>query len=190
MPKIGFAALMLLILLATAPVNAADPIPPMVGASETALKERAELFVALAAAKSEPDARAIEQKIWKFWLGFADAQSRAMLEQSRAAQLRLDLDEALDFMKRLVVHAPQFAEGWNQLGFVCFLAGQYDDALAAIEQALKLEPMHFAALSGRSMILMQQGKEAEARAALKQALAIDPWLRDRPLIEDGGDRKL
>ena len=37
-------------------------------------------------------------------------------------------------MKALVVHAPQFAEGWNQLGYVLFLAGRYDASLAAIEQ--------------------------------------------------------
>ena len=53
---------------------------------------------------------------------------------------------------------PQFAEGWNQLGYVLFLAGKYDASLDAIEQTLKLEPMHYAALAGRGIILIQQGK--------------------------------
>ena len=53
-------------------------LPPMVGASEAALKERAALFAELKSAKNEADAREIEQKIWKFWLTFADEQTRAM----------------------------------------------------------------------------------------------------------------
>ncbi len=178
------------LLLSAAGAQAAEPLPPMVGASESALNERAALFAELAAAPNEADARAAEMKIWKFWLGFADAQSRDLLEKSRVAQLRMDFDEALLAIKALVVHAPQFAEGWNQLGFVYFLDGQYDEALAAIAQALKIEPMHYAALSGRSMILMTQGKEADAQDALKQALAIDPWLKDRQIIESMGARKL
>ncbi len=52
-----------------------------------------------------------------------------MLEESREAQLRFDYDEAIIYMKGVVKHAPQFAEGWNQLGYVYFLAGQYDDSL-------------------------------------------------------------
>ena len=46
-----------------------------------------------------------------------------MFEESRKAQLRFDYDEALIYMKALVVHAPQFAEGWNQLGYVLTLPG-------------------------------------------------------------------
>ena len=61
-----------LLLAAGAPSQAAEPLPPIVGASEAALKERAALFAELAAAPNEADAREIEQKIWKFWLKFAD----------------------------------------------------------------------------------------------------------------------
>ncbi len=106
--------------------------------------------------------------------------------ESRQAQLRFDYDEALLYQKELVKHAPQFAEGWNQLAYVYFLAGRYDNSLSAIDRVLALEPMHYAALAGRGIILMQQGKVAEAQVALKRALAIDPWLKERNLI--GEDR--
>ncbi|MGA7786709.1 MAG: tetratricopeptide repeat protein [Xanthobacteraceae bacterium] len=86
----------------------------------------------------------------------------------------------------MVKHAPQFAEGWNQLGYVYFLAGQYDASLKAIDEVLALEPMHYAALAGKGIILIQQGKVAEAQAPLKRALEIDPWLKERNLI--GEDR--
>ncbi len=164
-------------------------LPPMVGASEAALKERAALFAELKSAKNEADAREIEQKIWTFWLTFADEQTRQWLEDSRAAQLRFDYDEALFYNRAIVVRTPQFAEGWNQLGYVLFLAGKYDASLVAIEQTLKLEPMHYAALAGRAIILIQQGKNAQAQVALKQALAIDPWLKERRLIDGYNDEK-
>jgi tetratricopeptide (TPR) repeat protein len=178
-----------LLLFAGLPSYAAEPLPPLVGASDDALKQRATLFAELAAAPNEADAREIEQKIWTFWLGFADEETRQWLSDSRAAQLRFDYDEALFYNKAIVVRAPQFAEGWNQLGYVLFLAGKYDASLVAIEQTLKIEPMHYAALAGRAIILIQQGKNAEAQVALKQALAIDPWLKERRLIDGYWDGK-
>ena len=108
--------------------------------------------------------------IWTFWRSFADDESKQLLEESRQAQLRFDYDEAILYMKELVKHAPQFAEGWNQLGYVYFLAGQYDASLDAIDRVLELEPMHYAALAGKGIILIQAGQgrggagAAEARA--------------------------
>ncbi len=181
----------LLFMLAGAVLRAAEPAapPPAAGLSESAAKERAGLFAALAAAQSEADAREIEDRIWTFWRSFADEESRQLLEQSRDAQLRFDYDEAILYMKELVKHAPQFAEGWNQLGYVYFLAGQYDASLKAIERVLELEPMHYAALAGKGIILIQEGKVEEAQAPLKRALAIDPWLKERNLIVEDSDRK-
>jgi tetratricopeptide (TPR) repeat protein len=184
-------AFILLFALYGASSRAADqsPLPPMVGASQTALTERAALFAELKAVKNEADARIVEQKIWKFWLGFADAQTKEWLKDSRKAQLRFDYDEALFYNRAIVVRTPEFAEGWNQLGYVLFLAGKYDASLVAIEQTLKLEPLHYAALAGRGIILIEQGKTTEAQAALKQALAIDPWLKERRLIDGYEDGK-
>ncbi len=178
-----FAAVILLV-LASATVRAGGPatLSPAAGLSESAAEERAALFAALAAAKSDAEARQIEDRIWAFWRSFADDQSRQLLEQSKEAQLRFDYDEAIIYLKELVKHAPRFAEGWNQLGYVYFLAGQYCASLDAIGRVLALEPMHYAALAGKGIILIQEGKVEEAQAPLKRALAIDPWLKERNLI--------
>ena len=174
----------LLLMLASATLRAAEPapLPAAVGLSESAAKERAALFAALAAAKSDAVAREIEERLWTFWRSFADDESRRLLEQSRQAQLRFDYAEALIYNTAVVKHAPQFAEGWNQLGYVYFLAGQYDASLDAIEHVLALEPMHYAALAGKGIILYYAGKVEEAQAPLKRALAINPWLKERNLI--------
>jgi tetratricopeptide (TPR) repeat protein len=187
-----FLAAALLLLLAgavlRADLRAAEPAPivPAVGLSNNAAKERAVLFAALAAAKSDPDAREIEDRIWTFWRSFADDYGRQLLDESRQAQLRFDYDEAILYMQELVKHAPQFAEGWNQLAYVYFLAGKYDESLQALDRTLELEPMHYAALAGKGIILIQEGKDAEARIPLKRALTIDPWLKERHLIDNPG----
>ncbi len=180
---IGIMAATAVLALVSLPLYAAE-LPPMAGIEpgSAAAHERAQLFAELKAAKNDADAREIEDKIWKFWRSFADAQSRELLEELRQAQLRFDYDEALLYQKELVEHQPRFAEGWNQLSYVYFLAGNYDAALATIEKTLALEPMHYAALAGKGIVLIQQGKEAEAQAPLKRALAIDPWLKERNLI--------
>jgi tetratricopeptide (TPR) repeat protein len=178
---LAMAALALL----SAPLCAEPPaLPPMVGVEEgsAAAQERIALFAQLRAAKDDAEARVIEDKIWKFWRGFADEESKRLLEVSREAQLRFDIGNALLAMEALVKHQPQFAEGWNQCGYMLFLAGSYDPALAAIDKVIALEPMHYAALAGRGLILIQQGKAAEAQAPLKRALAINPWLKERNLI--------
>jgi Flp pilus assembly protein TadD len=170
------------LLLLAAPLRAAEPLPPMAGISDSAAKERVALLAALAATKNDAEARVAEDRLRAFWRGFADEQSRRLLDASRKAQLEFDYGHALVAMQELVRHQPDFAEGWNEYGYVLFLAGNYDASLAAIDKVLALEPMHYAALAGKGIILIQQGKDADAQAPLKRALAIDPWLKERNLI--------
>ena len=173
-----------LVTLVTAIARAAElaPLLPAVGLSESAAQQRAALFAALAAAKSDDEARAVEDRLWTFWRSLGDEESRQLLAQSHDAQMRFAYAEALVYNETVVKHAPQFAEGWNQLGYVYFLAGQYDASLDTIEHVLALEPMHYAALAGKGIILFYEGKVDEAQAPLKRALAINPWLKERNLI--------
>ena len=182
----AFIALMLAAMAWLSPAQAAlttiEPLPPMAGISDAEARERAALFAALAAAKDDAQARAVEDRLWNFWRSFGDAQSQRLLEVSKQAQLSFDYGHALIALEELVKHQPQFAEGWNQLAYVLFLAGSYDASLEALDKTLALEPMHYAALAGKGIILIQQGKEADAQIPLKRALAIDPWLKERNLI--------
>jgi tetratricopeptide (TPR) repeat protein len=168
------------------PVNAAEPLPqslpPMAGVSGSAAAERAALLAALAATKDDAQARAVEERLWTFWRGRGDATSLALLKTAEAAQLEFDYGHALEALYDMVKHQPDFAEGWNRLAYALFLANSYDAALDALDKAIALEPMHYAALAGKGMIFWLQGKEPEAQAPLKRALAIDPWLKERNLI--------
>ena len=170
--------------LGPAAMAADSAIPPMAGLSASAAQTRAALFAELKATKNDAEARAVEDRLWAFWRGQGDATSLALLKKAEDAQLAFDYGHALDALYRMVAHQPGFAEGWNRLAYALFLANSYDAALAALDKAIALEPMHYAALAGKGIILIQQGKEAEAQAPLKRALAIDPWLKERNLIDN------
>ena len=160
------------------------PLPPVAGLSEAATTERAALFAALAATKDDAEARAVEERLWMFWRGRGDATSLALLKTAEAAQLEFDYGHALEALYDMVKHQSDFAEGWNRLAYALFLANSYDAALEALDKAIALEPMHYAALAGRGVILIRQGNDADGVAALKRALAIDPWLKERNLIDN------
>ena len=73
----------------------------------------------------------------------------------------------------MIVEAPEFAEAWNKRATLYYLMGHYRLA-HDIGKTVDLEPRHFGALSGRGMVLMKMGKNAEALAAFKEALAVNP----------------
>ncbi|WP_370194784.1 tetratricopeptide repeat protein, partial [Aurantimonas coralicida] len=81
-----------------------------------------------------------------------------------------------------VAAAPDYAEAFNQRGFVRFLQEDFDGALADVDRAITLEPKHFAAMSGRAIILMRQGRFRLAQAQLREAVAIHPFLKERAMI--------
>ena len=153
--------------------------------------EREALFAALAAAKSDFEARAVEDRLWKFWLTPPDEESRKLLEASRRANLEFNYNLSILNLKELTEHAPDYSEGWNQLATVFFLAGAYDASLKAIERTLALEPKHYGALAGKGLIyLWMLGDEAKGQKALKEALAINPWLKERNLIKPEPGQKI
>ena len=168
----------------TAAPAAAQTIPPMAGLSEAATATRTALFADLAAAKDDAEARAVEDRLWTFWRGLGDATSLRLLKTAEDAQLEFDYGHALQALREMVAHQPDFAEGWNRLAYALFLASSYDAALEALDRAIALEPMHYAALAGKGVILIQQGNDADGVAAIKRARAINPWLKERNLIDN------
>jgi len=180
----------LLLLAGAAPLAAQTPSTHP-GLSASATKQRDALFTELAAARSEPEARAIEARIWKFWFKAPDAVSQRLMDETKKALLDFNYGGALALLDLLIKHAPDYAEGWNQRATILFLTGAYQLSLQAIEETLKREPKHYGALAGRGIIMLYfLGREAEGQAALKEALKINPWLKERGLIKDAPGKKI
>ena len=163
-------------------LRAQTPPPPEQRLPAELAKLRTELFRALKEATTEQDARAVEGQIWLFWTHGPDDEATQQMADILAARRAGDNEKALQLANALTARLPDYAEGWNQKATVLFLMEDYDGSLEAIERVLALEPKHFGALSGKGMILMQQGRTELAQAALRAAVEIYPFLRARAML--------
>jgi len=68
-------------------------------------------------------------------------------------------------LQSLVARSPQFAEGWNSLGYTQRKLGAYDDALASYGKALDLRPGFPEALEYRGEAYLRLNRLHEAKQA-------------------------
>ena len=145
--------------------------------------EREALFRQLREARSEREGRMVEDAIWRMWMaqGPTAAIREAVAEAMRKREV-YDFAGALAILDSVVADAPDYAEGWNQRAFIRFLREDFDGSLDDIERTLALEPLHFAALAGKAMVLMRQGRIEPGQTALRRAVEIHPWLKERSML--------
>lgn len=145
--------------------------------------DRATLFRRLREARTEREGRMAEDAVWRMWM--AEGPTAAIREAVAEAMRRresYDLAGALAILDGVVADAPGYAEGWNQRAFIRFLRDDPDGALEDVERTLALEPLHFAALSGKAIVLMRQGRMEAGQEALRRAVEIHPWLKERGML--------
>ena len=169
-----------LALLAGAPqyVIAQSGAPPTQPDASARQQRLDALFGRLKAITDEAEGDAVVAEIWHIWMQSGDAaldeaMQRAVLAMGHVPGL------ALPILDDIVARAPQWAEGWNKRATVLFLLGEYDRSLADIDRVLALEPRHFGALAGQGFIRMNQGESRQALKALRRALAVNPFLKER-----------
>ncbi|MBX2853455.1 MAG: tetratricopeptide repeat protein [Rhodobacteraceae bacterium] len=186
------AAWLLVAVLAAAPVAAQTTSPEAEeapGQAEDRDKVRATLFEELQSATTEPEAILAEAAVWRFWLTPPSEEVGALMDRAMDRRRWYAFQEAREVLDQIVEQAPDYAEGWNQRAFILFLQENYDESLDDIERVLALEPKHFGALAGKARILMRQGRMELGQKALRQAVDIHPWLKERGMLlpEPGKD---
>lgn len=168
------------LMLAGPPVLAGCPEAPDHSA------QISELLGQTRAATTEAEAREIANRMWEFWTDAPDEVAQAMLDRAILKRRSYDFLGALSDLDKLVQYCPDYAEGYNQRAFVNFLRQDYGPALTDLDRAIELSPNHVAALSGRALTLLGLGRVDDARTALEEALALNPWLPERGLAAPGG----
>ena len=132
------------------------------------------LFATLQATGDERLVSEAEREIWEIWTASGDAALDALMLRGMRAMSSRDYAAALTAFNAVIEAAPDFAEGWNKRATLYWLMGDYDASVADIDVTLALEPRHFGALSGLSMIRIAQDRPADALAALESLLAVHP----------------
>lgn len=80
-----------------------------------------------------------------------------------------DYHGAIFVLEEVVASGRSFADAHHLLGLAYSLVGQQDRALAALDQALVLNPRYVEALVHRALVLNTLGREEEAAESLRQA---------------------
>ena len=135
-----------------------------------------DLFLQLRTAATQSAAVSAEQQISAIWLDSGDPDINLQMRLAMQAMDELYYDSALKVFSNIIVLRPDYAEAWNKRATLYYLVGNYQESLNDIERVLALEPRHFGAIAGKGMVMLKLGRQEEALAAFKQAVAIDPAL--------------
>src|SRR5439155_473485 len=104
----------------------------------------------LAHALHDPDTgvrQAASDALWAVWSRSGDPAVDALFQQGVELMSARRFAEAVDVFSEVIRRAPSFAEGWNKRATVYYLMGVLDRSLADCEEVIRLNPIHFGALS-------------------------------------------
>jgi tetratricopeptide (TPR) repeat protein len=160
-----------------APVGPPAAAPDGAAPPETPPESLDDLFERLARTDAE-DPALLQRRIGERWSASGSDSMDLLLARGREAMDDEAYDKAIDHLTALTRLAPDFAEGFNARATAHFLRDDYWASVRDIQRTLALEPRHFGALAGLGVILERLGDEAEALAAHRAALAINPHLED------------
>lgn len=153
------------------------PAPPDLPASKVERSRHLDfLFQALKVAPDSATARAIEKRIWTYWLSSGSDTADLLMSRVRTAIEQKDTDMAIQLLDAIIEFKPDYVEGWNRRATLYFEKHEYARAMSDIARVLALEPRHFGALAGMGMILEDVGDDRQALQVFRRALEVDPHL--------------
>ena len=140
------------------------------------------MFSRLKVAEDETTARVIESEIWSVWFKSNNKAVSSLMQEIMTARRSGDFQRAIELLDILVTQYPEYPEGWNQRATVYYMMGNYEASLKDVAETLAREPRHFGALAGRAAIYWMQGDRELARQSLRDAVELNPYLRDQKML--------
>ncbi len=132
------------------------------------------LFVQLAQAPDAAAAAPIQDAIAAEWADSGSATINVLLERADAAAQAGDAELAIGFLDQASDLAPDYAEPWSRRAGIAYRIEDYAGAIDAIQETLKREPRHFAAMAGLGLIYEDLGEQRAALEAFRAALVVHP----------------
>lgn len=170
-----------LLALALAPAPAAagacPPAPDIAPAMDA-------LFAEVRAARSQDQAGRVAARMWAEWTRAPDERAQGLLDEGMARGRAGDVAGARAALEALTDYCPDYAEGWNQRAILAFLRADFPRALELVDRTLALDPRHVGALTGRGLTLLRMGRASDGHGALREALALNPWIVERRFLPE------
>ena len=133
-----------------------------------------ELFHILSHSQNDVEINNTTLDIWKIWHEtndpFIENDFNLGLELMQTGKLQL----SIDMFSKIISTNPNFAEAWNKRATVYYLIGDFDSSILDIQNTLRLEPRHFGALDGLSLIFIHLTKYEKAINVYDQMLKFFP----------------
>lgn len=115
-----------------------------------------------------------ENRIWQIWLSHENEDAEELMQVGINRMNSGDYGAAMLAFDRLIDIFPEYMEAWNKRATLHYVLGNFDASVEDIEQTLELEPRHFGALSGLSLIHIRRDELTKARDVLEALLRIHP----------------
>ncbi|MEO0358803.1 MAG: hypothetical protein AAF386_11030 [Pseudomonadota bacterium] len=144
------------------------------------------IYAQMAVAPNEATSQGLAGALWVLWLQAPDARAQDLLDRGMALRERGDYRDAEIVLTELVTYCPDYAEGWNQRAFARYLQANFEAALPDLERTLELRPRHLGALSGKALTHVAMGQGDMAIPLIRRMVRLNPWARERDMIEDFG----
>ena len=125
------------------------------------------LFDKLVIAKEEQEIHKLTNQIWKIWHEIDDP---TMTREFETGVQMMNLGYF-----KVIIKNPNFAEAWNKRATAHFMMGNFDLSMQDISQTLQLEPRHFGALDGMSLIFIHTNQHEKAIEIYDKMLEIFPY---------------
>ena len=132
------------------------------------------LFDKLVVAKEEKEINQITNQIWKIWHEIDDPKTTREFETGVQMMNLGYFKRSIDYFDKVINKNPNFAEAWNKRATAHFMMGNFDLSMQDISKTLQLEPRHFGALDGMSLIFIHTNQFEKAIEVYDKMLEIFP----------------
>ena len=132
------------------------------------------LFDKLVVAEEEKEINKITNQIWKIWHEIDDPKTTREFETGVQMMSLGYFKRSIDYFNKVINKNPNFAEAWNKRATAHFMMGNFDLSMQDISKTLQLEPRHFGALDGMSLIFIHTNQFEKAIEVYDKMLEIFP----------------
>ena len=144
------------------------------GAFAQVRNEIESLLAALKVAPDEQIAGELERRLRDQWLKAGSPATTVLLRRSMRDIASHDVDSALENLNSALLLDPDLTEAYYRRALARFDAGDFNSALADLQETLRREPRHFLALQSLSRMAESRKDWKGALEAFKRCLTFDP----------------